>query len=140
MAKFDEVLKAKLRRASRRALFRLGDAWLEELRERISVPVEGSGRNAVRSKPGQPPRKEIGRLYGSVTFRVEPGYDFESLRMICRSPIGKILHRGTEDNRILPRPWWPEDRELRQKRRMFKVLLKEELAREETAEEAAEED
>lgn len=126
---FADDMKARMRAATRRALIRLGIAWKNEIRERIGIPVEGRGEYAIRSDPGEPPRKETGSLQDSVHYYVSPGFDFQSLKMLMTSPIGPILHFGTDDNRILPRPFWPEEPEVRQKRAIFKKIVAQELAR-----------
>lgn len=41
-----------------------------DVQQRISVPVERVGNKVVRSKPGEPPRKDTGRLYTSAAVNV----------------------------------------------------------------------
>lgn len=57
---------------------------------------------AVRSEPGEPPRKQTGRLRGSVTYEV----DDKSVvgRVGTNVKYGKALELGTKKG-ILPRPW-----------------------------------
>lgn len=38
----------------------------DDVRKRIGVPVERSGGRVIRSKPGEPPRRDTGRLQASV--------------------------------------------------------------------------
>lgn len=54
---------------------------------------------AVRSQPGEPPRKQQGRLLGSVAFEV----DGLEARVGTNLPYGKWLELGTKH--IAPRPW-----------------------------------
>lgn len=41
-----------------------------EVQQRISVPVERVGKKVIRSKPGEPPRRDTGRLYTSAAAQV----------------------------------------------------------------------
>jgi phage gpG-like protein len=56
----------------------------------------------VRSKPGEPPRKQTGRLRGSVTYEV----DAKSMvaRVGTNVLYGKALELGTKKG-LAPRPW-----------------------------------
>lgn len=76
-------------------------------RARVLLSVAGSGRvkgrksgPVVRSKPGEPPRKQDGFLRGRVTYKIENG-------MVCKvgTPVwyGYYLEVGT--SRIVARPW-----------------------------------
>jgi phage gpG-like protein len=73
------------------------------------LSVAGSGRKkgrkagpAVHSRPGEPPRKQTGRLRASVTHDV----DAASLtaRVGTNVEYGKYLELGTKRG-IAPRPW-----------------------------------
>ena len=77
-------------------------------RARVLLSVAGSGRvkgkksgPVVRSKPGEPPRKQDGFLRGRVTYKIENG------KMVCKvgTPVwyGYYLEVGT--SRIVARPW-----------------------------------
>ena len=57
---------------------------------------------AVRSKPGEPPRKQTGRLRGSVTYEVDESKP--EGRVGTNVKYGKHLELGTKRG-ILPRPW-----------------------------------
>lgn len=56
----------------------------------------------VRSAPGEPPRKQTGRLRGSVTYEVDE--KTMSARVGTNLPYGKDLELGTKRG-IKPRPW-----------------------------------
>ena len=57
---------------------------------------------AVRSRPGEPPRKQTGQLRASVTHAVDP----DKLTVRIGSPLkyGMYLELGTKRG-LLPRPW-----------------------------------
>jgi hypothetical protein len=57
---------------------------------------------AVRSKPGEPPRKQTGRLRSTVTYEV----DAKTLeaRVGTNTVYGRALELGTKKG-LLPRPW-----------------------------------
>ncbi len=57
---------------------------------------------AVRSKPGEPPRKQRGRLRASVTYEVDP--NTLEARVGTNVLYGKYLELGTKRG-IAPRPW-----------------------------------
>lgn len=57
---------------------------------------------AVRSKPGEPPRKQTGRLRASVAYEVDEAT--LSARVGTNVVYGKYLELGTKRG-IAPRPW-----------------------------------
>lgn len=67
-----------------------------------SKPKGARISDVVRSEPGEPPRKQTGRLRGSVTYEV----DDKSVtgRVGTNVKYGKALELGTKRG-ILPRPW-----------------------------------
>ena len=80
-----------------------------ENRAKELLSIEGTGRvkgmpagPIERSKPGEPPRKQTGRLRGSVTHEV----DAKALdaRVGTNVKYGRYLELGTRRG-ILPRPW-----------------------------------
>jgi HK97 gp10 family phage protein len=83
-------------------------------KELLSVPGtayssgHGGGRKgkrvygAVRSEPGEPPRKQTGRLRASVTYEVDESS--LSARVGTNVTYGKYLELGTKKG-IKPRPW-----------------------------------
>lgn len=52
-----------------RALQPVLDAMAQQVRQRIGVPVDKSKRPWVRSKPGEPPRKDTGQLQASTNIQ-----------------------------------------------------------------------
>jgi hypothetical protein len=58
--------------------------------------------NAVRSKPGEPPRKQTGDLRNRTTYEVDA--DSATARVGTNEPKGKALEMGTKRG-LLPRPW-----------------------------------
>ena len=76
-------------------------------KELLSVPGTGKVRGqragpVVRSRPGEPPRKQTGRLRGSVTYEV----DERALRARVGTNVmyGRYLELGTRRG-LAPRPW-----------------------------------
>ena len=61
-----EELMRRLRAAAEAELRKLGPEVLEDLRKTLGVPV---GPGGERSRPGEPPRTETGRLRSAVRFR-----------------------------------------------------------------------
>lgn len=57
---------------------------------------------AVRSKPGEPPRKQTGRLRAAVTYEVDAAT--LTARVGTNLPYGKHLELGTRKG-LAPRPW-----------------------------------
>lgn len=57
---------------------------------------------AVRSKPGEPPRKQTGRLRASVTYEADE--KALTARVGTNVKYGKYLELGTKRG-IAPRPW-----------------------------------
>lgn len=94
----------------------LGRSLLDELRdlgpdieadlvELVSTPVQYAAAGVVRSKPGEPPRKEHGDYARSIRHTVsegENGPDSATLRLYTNSVIGTYLEFGTD--RMRPRP------------------------------------
>lgn len=57
-------------------LVALGTEETGRLRQMLSVPVEfRPNGDVIRSRRGEPPRKELGKLQASVGFRTEPQAD-----------------------------------------------------------------
>ena len=78
-------------------------------KELLSVPGTAFSRRTgkrlndqVRSKPGEPPRKQTGTLRASVTYEVDEKN--ASARVGTNLKYGKALELGTKRG-IKPRPW-----------------------------------
>lgn len=82
----------------------------DETRKRINIPVERSGGKVIRSKRGEPPRRDKGKLISTVTHGVISGNDIVSgsvntntnydqrLNNEMNRPIfGDVLDRRTND-------------------------------------------
>lgn len=76
---------------------------------RIGGGRDGKGRfkskritGAVRSKPGEPPRKQTGRLRATVTYEVDPAA--LEARAGTNTAYGRALELGTKRG-LAPRPW-----------------------------------
>ena len=84
-------------------------AIVVERRARELLSIAGTGRvegkehgPIERSKPGEPPRKQTGRLRASVTHEVDAAA--LEARVGTNVEYGKHLELGTKRG-ILPRPW-----------------------------------
>ena len=60
----------QLRRRSAAAAEQLGPEIVADVRQAASVPVEKEGGRIVRSKAGEPPRKQTGALVESIGYEV----------------------------------------------------------------------
>jgi hypothetical protein len=62
----------------------------------ISVPVQRTGNRVIRSRPGQPPRKDTGRLHGSVKgVAAKVGKDRVEGKVTTATPYDQFLEKGT---------------------------------------------
>jgi hypothetical protein len=71
----------------------------------VSIAKGAKGQRqtgAVRSKPGEPPRKQSGDLRDHVTSEVDPSV--LAARVGTNQKKGKALELGTQRG-LLPRPW-----------------------------------
>lgn len=93
-----------LHERAREAFDEFGHEVLDALRESVSVPVTYIGSRAIRSAPGEPPRREfadyLGSLGAELTF-IPAGVSTTIFTDMLR---GRWLELGTKS--ILPRPHW----------------------------------
>lgn len=81
----------------------LGPQIQDDWQDLISVDVEYSGATVtVRSKPGEPPRRETGDLYESIQEETETDYGSVSLEISTDIEYAPYLEDGTE--KMAPRP------------------------------------
>lgn len=127
MAANFKLLSSKARRAFRSALSSVGRDIVELIRFEISVPVQGSGRDAIRSEPGEPPCYEFGSLSKAITYKVAPqASSLDALTVYCRILRGVWLEYGTRS--IEPRPFFaPVRRKLPDLYREVKQRFKQNL-------------
>jgi hypothetical protein len=71
-------------------------------RQMVSVPVEGVGRSAIRSKPGEPPRRDTGEYQDSIDHRTSVEGDKVIAVAGTSMERGVWLEKGT--GRMRPRP------------------------------------
>lgn len=64
-------LRAYLLKDTRKYVEILGPIMVTYLKNKLGVPVEGSGLNAIRSHEGEYPRKETESLQESIDYKVE---------------------------------------------------------------------
>lgn len=96
-----------VRSKAARALSRAAITIRKRAAELLSVP--GTGREkgkqigpVVRSKPGEPPHKQTGRLRASVAYEVDDAS--LTARVGTNVEYGKHLELGTKRG-LKPRPW-----------------------------------
>lgn len=82
MGEWAERYMARIHERWKMELDTIGTEITEEVRQNISKPVEGSGYDAVRSNPGEPPRKEKGHLWASQDHDVRDAATGPVLDMI----------------------------------------------------------
>jgi hypothetical protein len=64
----------------------------EAIQARVSVPVERDGGRTIRSKRGEPPRKDKGNLYANVEVSVLEGADTVRGSVSVNVPYAKTLN------------------------------------------------
>lgn len=93
---------------------RVGTAALvlqHELRETVKVPGNALNKAAVgkdgviRSRPGEPPRKQSGFGQRSIAIRLRAKGKAADIGIFANAGYMAILEVGTRDGRILARPW-----------------------------------
>jgi hypothetical protein len=106
----DEIMR-KIASPLSRELLNISDGIVEDVRKAISVPVQilnpltsrkrdnpfgkragiKHGGNVIRSKPGEPPRRETGRLFTSITPTVKVDGDTFILKVESNTPYDARL-------------------------------------------------
>jgi hypothetical protein len=86
----------------RLAIGAVADEVKEEVRGRINVSVGRDGSRIIRSKPGEPPRRETGDYRDSWVSEVTEGGSTITGTAGTTSNIGPMLEFGTE--RMAARP------------------------------------
>jgi hypothetical protein len=102
---FVEGVMAVLTRSVADELRDLGPAVEADIVELVSVPVQYAGSEVIRSRPGEPPRRETGIYRDSIRHEVidgEAGPDSATLHLFTNSVIGTYLEYGT--SAMKPRP------------------------------------
>jgi hypothetical protein len=85
---------------------RLGAEIAADVRESIDIPVEPTSSGyVVRSRPGEPPRRESGHLWESIGFEVarDDGRRRVGLSVYSDDPKAAGLEYGRDD--VRPRPF-----------------------------------
>ncbi len=83
----------------------LADATVEKVRMLISIPVERTATSVIRSKPGEPPRRDSGDLYNSI--RKGPLVsDADGVRTEAGSDLWYSVNLENGAGRVDPRPHW----------------------------------
>lgn len=96
----DRRFKAAVRHATMEGLVAAADVLHKSMQRTLSV----KGTKYLRSKPGEPPRRQTGKLRRSVQVQVERA---KGVALVgSTDPVGKWMEKGTA--RVAARPWiWP---------------------------------
>ena len=108
-----DAAMGRVRRRAVQALTRAAISVSRRAKELLSIPGTAQGREkgtgrykriygAVVSAPGEPPRKQTGRLRASVTYEVDEAA--LEARVGTNVEYGKYLELGTKRG-LAPRPW-----------------------------------
>jgi hypothetical protein len=85
-------------------MVKAGEAAALDLQGMLSIPVQKVGKRIVRSKPGESPRSETGRLLRTVADEVtRPARDQIALVISTSTAYDQFLVSGT--SRMAPRPF-----------------------------------
>lgn len=68
------------------------EAMRDDVKDRISVPVDKTTRPWTRSKPGEPPRKDTGRLHASASTQILEAGDVVNGSVSVNTPYAKRLN------------------------------------------------
>lgn len=102
MSEFSEGIVRDMKERARPVMREVNDKGTEIWREVLSVPVGRSGRKIIRSKPGEPPRKEKGRLPPDIKGEVTSGESVVTSNNYTDNKVAGYLDGGTRT--IAPRP------------------------------------
>jgi hypothetical protein len=105
MGEWSQRYMARIRERWTFELDGLGVAMVEDVRDRISVPVEYVGDYVIRSSPGEPPRKEFGNLWGSCEHTVDNQPALTVMAGGPSAPYAKKLEYG-DGAKLKPRPYF----------------------------------
>lgn len=76
----------------------------KDMKALISVPVVRQGKRVIRSRPGQPPRKDSGRLHRTVkAVAAKVAKDMVRAAVETNTPYDRMLEKGT--SKMAPRPF-----------------------------------
>lgn len=83
----------------------IGVEMVDDARESISVPVGGSGYAPIRSKPGQPPRREFGHLWASTDHSIGNGPRNDP-QLTVRNDAAYARRLEYGEGKLQPRPFF----------------------------------
>jgi len=94
MGQWTEAIFANLAENTREYFEEVGREQVELIKQDISIPVVRKGRIVIRSKPGEPPRRDSGKLYNSIKSRTYMlGPRRVTLQVICTDKKGVWLEK-----------------------------------------------
>lgn len=117
----ERIIYEAIRPALERALNRVGERGVQELRDALMTPVEIDPVTGwlIRSNPGEPPRKETGELLNNLGADIIPNASDMSVTLIIKSErpstpeAPDVLEYGGGAWDIEPRPYMtPQFREM----------------------------
>ncbi|GIW77990.1 MAG: hypothetical protein KatS3mg104_3053 [Phycisphaerae bacterium] len=115
-----EEVSREVKKACIQSLNQVLNKTVADIKEDISVPVVRIGGNVIRSQPGEPPRKDTGKLHKGVGFerprlsgnsKVISGlYSFRLMDTFLDSNVPAGLEFGMSRSnwgvKVLPRPYF----------------------------------
>lgn len=107
MSDFGDKVIADLEQRATDALDQSGGLVADDIRDQISVPVgyrigPRGGVTVIRSKPGEPPRRETGDYQSSIDHQTATDGSRVTTSIFTDDPIGGYLENGT--SRMAKRP------------------------------------
>ena len=90
-----DAMHAHLMERLRGAMDRIGAGLAEDIRESVSVPVGRSGGKVVRSKAGEPPRRETSGYRATIRHATRVEGDRVVTEAGTSEELGEWLEKGT---------------------------------------------
>jgi hypothetical protein len=103
MAEFEDGIADDLLNRATRAADELAENIRDDLQEAIDVSVEYGGGRIIRSKPGEPPRRETGNYHDSIQSDVKRDATKVAFTVFTDAQLGEWLEEGTNRG-LAPRP------------------------------------
>lgn len=76
-------------------LAQIGGFMAEQVQEWLSVDVDRTGSKVIRSRPGEHPRRDSGRLFTSITHDIAAQGDVITVTVGTDAPYAHYLENGT---------------------------------------------
>jgi len=90
---FVNAAMTRLQSAAVKAVTVACQGAVDVIQDELSVPVEYLGKNVIRSRPGERPREETGRLREGIAANIEPGTDEVTFAVESAAPYSARLEK-----------------------------------------------